>query len=111
MSFEVVCLFAIHNRCKLLFAGQFKLMTEMFHITHSALHVGLTTTLQRYNHIYRSDMFNILSVCGTSISFACNPVSKFTELVFLAGLLLRNMRRGTDVIDIFKVLLTFPIGL
>ena len=84
-------------------------MTEMFHITHSALHVGLTTTLQRYNQIYRSDMFNILSFCGTSISFACNPVSRFTELVFLAGLFLRNMTRGTDVINIFRVLLTFPI--
>ncbi|KAL9975428.1 hypothetical protein ACROYT_G012589 [Oculina patagonica] len=33
--------------------GQFKLMTEMFHITHSALHVGLTTTIQRYNKINR----------------------------------------------------------
>lgn len=35
------------------FLGQFKLMTEMFHITHSALHIGLTTTLQHYNKIYR----------------------------------------------------------
>lgn len=33
--------------------GQFKLMTEMFHITHSALHIGLTTTIQHYNRIMR----------------------------------------------------------
>lgn len=34
--------------------GQFKLMTEMFHITHSALHVGLNTTIQHYNKLYRN---------------------------------------------------------
>ena len=60
-----------------MFVGQFKLMTEMFHITHSALHIGLTTTLQHYNSIYRSDMSNIHSALETRFSFALNLIYKF----------------------------------
>lgn len=28
-------------------------MTEMFHVTHSALHIGLTSTIQHYNKLLR----------------------------------------------------------
>ena len=87
------CNTIILDHCELLFLGQFKLMTEMFHITHSALHTGLTTTLQHYNSIYRSDMFNILSAWGTSFPLACNPVSKIeiSWCSVFGRLLLRNM--------------------
>ena len=72
----------IHDRRKLLFVGQFKLMTEMFHITHSALHIGLTTTLQHYNSIYRSDMFNVLSAFGNT--FFVRLQSRDVFLCFVA---------------------------
>lgn len=45
--------------CCLYFSGQFKLMSEMFHITHSALHVGLTTTIQHYNKLFRFVSFGL----------------------------------------------------
>lgn len=43
-----------------MFLGQFKLMTEMFHLTHSALHTGLTSTIQHYNKLMRSDILVLL---------------------------------------------------
>ena len=44
--------------CDVIFVGQFKLITEMFHITHRALHIGLTTTIQHYNRIMRLDILS-----------------------------------------------------
>ena len=44
--------------CDVIFIGQFKLITEMFHITHRALHIGLTTTIQHYNRIMRLDILS-----------------------------------------------------
>lgn len=44
--------------CDVIFLGQFKLITEMFHITHRALHIGLTTTIQHYNRIMRLDILS-----------------------------------------------------
>ncbi|XP_073231634.1 ubiquitin conjugation factor E4 B-like [Porites lutea] len=46
--------------------GQFKLMTEMFHLTHSALHTGLTSTIQHYNKLLRSYMMMTEAMEGTS---------------------------------------------
>ena len=43
-----------------MFLGQFKLMTEMFHLTHSALHTGLTSTIQHYNKLLRSDILVLM---------------------------------------------------
>ena len=47
--------------CDVIFVGQFKLITEMFHITHRALHIGLTTTIQHYNRIMRLDILSTYS--------------------------------------------------
>lgn len=47
--------------------GQFKLITEMFHITHRALHIGLTTTIQHYNRIMRQ--YTMLSEMKEGSSF------------------------------------------
>ena len=43
-----------------MFLFQFKLMTEMFHLTHSALHTGLTSTIQHYNKLLRSDILVLM---------------------------------------------------
>ena len=57
--------------CDVIFIGQFKLITEMFHITHRALHIGLTTTIQHYNRIMRLDILSTHSyIKKKSQSFA-----------------------------------------
>lgn len=47
--------------------GQFKLMTEMFHITHGALHVGLNTTIQHFNKLFRSYLSMVEMKEGTPV--------------------------------------------
>ena len=55
--------------CDVIFVGQFKLITEMFHITHRALHIGLTTTIQHYNRIMRLDILSTHSYILKTQSF------------------------------------------
>ena len=94
------CSETIHD-VNVCFSGQFKLLTEMFHITHSALHVGLTTTIKRYNKISRLDTLNVLSVWETSFSFGCNQIS-----------LLEKTRRADVTIFRVRMLISYwPIGI
>lgn len=53
--------------------GQFKLMTEMFHLTHSALHTGLTSTIQHYNKLLRYvNMFRMNVSVDTSVDIVAS---------------------------------------
>ena len=66
-----------------MFLGQFKLMTEMFHLTHSALHTGLTSTIQHYNKLLRSDILVLMFRMNVSVDTSVDIVaSTDTQSVF-----------------------------
>ena len=65
-----------------MFSGQFKLMTEMFHLTHSALHTGLTSTIQHYNKLLRSDILVLMFRMKVSVDTSVDIMSSTDLSIF-----------------------------